>query len=41
LNYYFVRAWGERAAAHFREKHLRARQKFEQTHLLPASGLET
>ena len=28
LNYYFVRAWGERARAHFRGKHLVARQKF-------------
>jgi hypothetical protein len=25
LNYFFVRAWGERAKAHFREKHMRAR----------------
>jgi EcsC protein family len=25
LNYYFVRAWGERAQAHFREKHLQLR----------------
>jgi hypothetical protein len=25
LNYYFVRAWGERAMRHFREKHLRVR----------------
>lgn len=37
LNYYFVRAWGERAAAHFREKHMRERAKYERTHLLPAS----
>jgi len=28
LNYYFVRAWGERARAHFRGKHLEVRQKF-------------
>jgi uncharacterized membrane protein YdjX (TVP38/TMEM64 family) len=28
LNYYFVRAWGERARAHFRAKHLQARQRF-------------
>lgn len=27
LNYYFVRAWAERAAAHFREKHLARRAK--------------
>jgi uncharacterized protein (DUF697 family) len=26
LNYYFVRAWGERAMAHFREKHRTARE---------------
>jgi hypothetical protein len=25
LNYYFVRAWGERAMSHFREKHMRLR----------------
>jgi hypothetical protein len=28
LNYYFVRAWGARARAHFREKHLEARRRF-------------
>jgi uncharacterized protein (DUF697 family) len=27
LNFYFVRAWGERAMGHFREKHLRARAR--------------
>jgi hypothetical protein len=27
LNYWFVRAWGERARAHFRERHLLLRQK--------------
>jgi hypothetical protein len=27
LNYYFVRAWGQRARAHFREKHLEARRR--------------
>jgi len=26
LNYYFVRAWGNRAASHFREKHLQCRE---------------
>jgi hypothetical protein len=26
LNYYFVRAWGERALTHFRQKHLQARE---------------
>jgi len=33
LNYYFVRAWGARAQAHFREKHLEARQRFAQEQL--------
>jgi hypothetical protein len=27
LNYYFVRAWGERAMSHFREKHMRMREQ--------------
>src|SRR5580704_4124054 len=27
LNYWFVRAWGERAKAHFRERHLQLRQR--------------
>lgn len=27
LNYWFVRGWGERAKAHFRERHLQMRQK--------------
>jgi uncharacterized protein (DUF697 family) len=27
LNYYFVRAWGRRALAHFRAKHLEARRR--------------
>jgi EcsC protein family len=27
LNYYFVRGWGERAHAHFRQKHLEARKR--------------
>jgi len=27
LNYYFVRTWGKRAAAHFRERHLQVRQR--------------
>jgi hypothetical protein len=29
LNYYFVRAWGERASAHFRGRHLEVRRKAE------------
>jgi EcsC protein family len=39
LNYYFVRAWGERAQRHFREKHLELRQRLaletSQTPALP------
>jgi len=39
LNYYFVRAWGERAKRHFREKHLQLRQQLTlaalQTPVLP------
>ncbi len=31
LNYYFVRMWGERARAHFREKHLALRQQMLST----------
>jgi uncharacterized protein (DUF697 family) len=27
LNYYFVRAWGQRAKAHFRQKHLEVRRR--------------
>ena len=27
LNYYFVRAWGARAQAHFRQKHMQLRQR--------------
>ena len=27
LNYWFVRAWGERAKAHFRERHLQLRER--------------
>ena len=27
LNYYFVRAWGERAQSHFRRRHLEARKR--------------
>jgi EcsC protein family len=29
LNYYFVRGWGERAHAHFRQRHLDARQRIQ------------
>ncbi|HEV2398084.1 MAG TPA: hypothetical protein VGS27_14150, partial [Candidatus Sulfotelmatobacter sp.] len=27
LNYWFVRAWGERARTHFRQRHLTVRQQ--------------
>jgi hypothetical protein len=37
LNYWFVRAWGERAKAHFRERHLQFRQQVQQA-ALPASS---
>src|SRR5437588_5944351 len=43
LNYWFVRAWGERAKAHFRERHWQLRQRAQQDvlttslpHVLPA-----
>ena len=45
LNYWFVRAWGERAKAHFRQRHLDLRQKVQRDALpakdppiLPASA---
>jgi hypothetical protein len=37
LNYWFVRAWGERAKAHFRQRHLLIRQR-EQQSALAAQG---
>ena len=41
LNYYFVRAWGQRALAHFRNKHLEARQKFaDEQAKLPGSAAQ-
>ncbi len=36
LNYYFVRAWGRRAAAHFRQRHLEIRSRMETQQMLPA-----
>src|SRR5580693_2119461 len=39
LNYWFVRAWGERAKAHFRERHLRLRQQAQQDALVTPSPL--
>ena len=44
LNYWFVRAWGERAKAHFRQRHLQARERGQQAilpapqHVLPTSN---
>src|SRR5216683_558383 len=39
LNYYFVRAWGVRARAHFRAKHLEARSRFMREQMqLPGSA---
>src|SRR6202161_622232 len=45
LNYWFVRAWGERAKAHFRERHLQLRHQAQQQALaspapliLPSAG---
>jgi hypothetical protein len=35
LNYWFVRAWGERAKAHFRERHLQLRQRAHEAALSP------
>lgn len=37
LNYWFVRAWGERAKAHFRGRHLLVRQLGQQTVILAQS----
>ncbi|HZQ94423.1 MAG TPA: EcsC family protein [Candidatus Sulfotelmatobacter sp.] len=34
LNYWFVRAWGERARAHFRQRHLQVRQQKREAPLL-------
>jgi hypothetical protein len=39
LNYYFVRAWGQRALVHFRKKHMEARQRLaEKQALLSANS---
>jgi hypothetical protein len=35
LNYWFVRAWGERAKAHFRQRHLQLRQHAQPGALAP------
>lgn len=39
LNYYFVRAWGERALAHFRAKHLDVRHRLAAEAAAPVVGL--
>src|SRR5271163_2287854 len=36
LNYWFVRAWGERAKAHFRQRHLQLREQDRQAALAPS-----
>src|ERR1700674_3517222 len=39
LNYWFVRAWGERAKAHFRQRHLEIRSRMNrEREALPVSG---
>jgi len=39
LNYWFVRAWGERAKAHFRQRHLETRNRMSsEAPLLPSSA---
>jgi uncharacterized protein (DUF697 family) len=35
LNYWFVRAWGERAKAHFRQRHFQIRQQAQRTIAMP------
>jgi hypothetical protein len=37
LNYYFVRAWGQRAQAHFRQKHVETRRRLAEEQARPAS----
>jgi hypothetical protein len=37
LNYWFVRAWGERAKAHFRQRHLKLRQHAQQPAVISQS----
>ena len=38
LNYYFVRAWGRRAANHFRKRHVAIRQSLNSVPSLESSG---
>ena len=35
LNYYFVRTWGQRAQAHFRQRHMDARRRVAENETLP------
>jgi uncharacterized protein (DUF697 family) len=37
LNYYFVRAWGERARSHFRERHMEIRSRRDDRKLIVVS----
>jgi EcsC protein family len=37
LNYYFVRTWGQRAAAHFRHRHLEVRRRMASGDALPVA----
>src|SRR5579863_8015660 len=37
LNYWFVRAWGERAKSHFRERHMAVRQRAQQAAVAAAA----
>jgi len=38
LNYWFVRAWGRRAKAHFRDRHFQLRQQVQQQALIPGEA---
>lgn len=40
MNYYFVRAWGNRAKAHFRERHLLVRSQ-PGSHQTPEAGIQS
>ena len=41
LNYYFVRAWGDRARAHFRRRHLEVRARMTAGKELPSAARPT
>ena len=41
LNYWFVRAWGERAKMHFRQRHLALRQRVQQAALTSHDALSS